>query len=72
MHNEEKLEQTLALINSVYQISDIRHSLFPIEYPDSSDDGIVYIFHVENWTDKKAVFNDVNVLINHFIKKKKN
>ena len=59
IHNEEKLENTLALINSVYQITDIQHSLFPIEYPDSSDNGIAYVFHVENWTDKKAVFNDV-------------
>ena len=59
VHNEEKLEQTLALINTVYHITDIRHSLFPIEYPDTSNDGIAYVFHVENWTDKKAVFNNV-------------
>lgn len=58
-HSEEKLEKTLALVNTVYHITDVRHSLFPIEYPDSSDNGIAYIFHVENWTDKKAVFNDV-------------
>ena len=59
-YNEERLEKTLALINTIYHITDIRHSLFPIEYPDSSNDGIAYIFHVANWTDKKAVFNDVN------------
>lgn len=50
----------MALINTIYHIADIRHSLFPIEYPESSDNGIAYVFHVENWTDKKAVFNDVN------------
>lgn len=60
VHNEEKLEKTLALINTIYHITDIRHSLFPIEYPDSSDDGIAYVFHVKNWTDKKAVFNNVS------------
>ncbi|CAB5212101.1 unnamed protein product [Rhizophagus irregularis] len=59
VNNEEKLENTLALISSVYHITDIRHSLFPIEYPDTSDDGIAYVFHVENWTDKKAVFNNI-------------
>ena len=49
-------------------MSDIRHSLFPIEYPDSSDDGIAYVFHIENWTNKKAVFNDVNeVFFNYFV-----
>ena len=58
-HSEEKLEKTLVLVNSVYHITDIHHSLFPIEYPDISDNGIVYVFHVENWTYKKAVFNDV-------------
>jgi len=60
VHNEEKLEKTVALISTIYHITDIRHSLFPIEYPDSSNNGIAYIFHVENWTDKKAVFSDVN------------
>ena len=50
----------MAIINSKYHISEIRHCLFPIEYPDTSDDGIAYIFHVENWTDRRAVFNDVN------------
>jgi len=50
----------LALINTIYHITDIRHSLFPIEYPDSSNDGIAYVFHVENWSDKKAVFGDVS------------
>ncbi|CAB4477524.1 unnamed protein product [Rhizophagus irregularis] len=59
VNNKEKLENTLALISSVYHITDIRHSLFPIEYPDTSDDGIAYVFHVENWTDKKAVFNNI-------------
>jgi len=59
-HNEEKLEKTLVLINTMYHITDIRHSLFPIEYPDSSDNGIAYIFHFKDWNDKKAVFNDVN------------
>lgn len=53
----------MAVISSVYQISDIRHLLFPIEYPDSSDDGIAYVFHVKNWSDKKAVFNDVNEVL---------
>ncbi|EXX69589.1 hypothetical protein RirG_094700 [Rhizophagus irregularis DAOM 197198w] len=58
-YNEERLEKTLALINTIYHITDIRHSLFPIEYPDSSNDGIAYVFHVENWADKKAVFGDI-------------
>ncbi|CAB4496377.1 unnamed protein product [Rhizophagus irregularis] len=59
VNNEEKLENTLALISSVYHIIDICYSLFLIEYPDTSDDGIAYVFHVENWTDKKAVFNNI-------------
>ncbi|GBC31766.2 uncharacterized protein OCT59_013015 [Rhizophagus irregularis] len=59
VHNEEKLEKTLALINTIYHITDIRHSLFPIEYPDSSNNGIANVFHVENWTNKKAVFSDI-------------
>ena len=62
-HCEEKLEKTLALINTVYHITDVRHSLFPIEYPDTSDNGIVYVFHIENWTDRKAVFSNVKKFI---------
>lgn len=53
----------MALVSTVYHITDIRHSLFPIEYPNTSNDGIVYVFHIENWTDKKAVFSDVKEFI---------
>ncbi|RGB26473.1 hypothetical protein C1646_770398 [Rhizophagus diaphanus] len=59
VYNEERLEKMLALINTIYHITDIRHSLFPIEYPDSSNNGIAYVFHVENWADKKAVFGNI-------------
>ncbi|CAB5359646.1 unnamed protein product [Rhizophagus irregularis] len=68
-YNEERLEKTLALINTIYHITDIHHSLFPIEYPDSSNDGIAYVFHVENWADKKAVFGDISDGIQYSLEK---
>ncbi|PKY54200.1 hypothetical protein RhiirA4_472871 [Rhizophagus irregularis] len=55
------MEKTLALINTIYHITNIHHSLFPIKYLYSSNNGIAYVFHVENWANKKAVFGDYSL-----------
>ena len=65
MSDTEKINQDdevseIAIFTRDTRISDVRHSLVPIEYPPTSEEGIAHIYHVENWTDPKAAFHDVS------------
>jgi len=43
-------------------VKTIIHSLVPIEYPSTSEEGIAIIYHVEGWSNKEAAFTDVYII----------
>lgn len=49
-----------AFISEAHQIQDVRYSLFPIEYPATSVNGIAYVFNVEQWNNVNSVYGDVS------------
>ena len=36
-------------------VKTIIHSLIPIEYPPTCEEGVAIIYHVEGWDNKKAI-----------------
>lgn len=42
-------------------VKTILHSLTPIEYPPTSEDGVAIIYHVEGWQNVNSAFTDVNI-----------
>ena len=41
-------------------IKTIIHSLTPVEYPPTSEEGVAIIFHVQGWNNKEvAAFTDI-------------
>jgi len=61
IQDDEEFE--VAVFTRDTRIKDVRHSLVPIEYPETSEEGIAYIYHIENWADPKAAFHDVSLNI---------
>ncbi|CAB4376014.1 unnamed protein product [Rhizophagus irregularis] len=55
--NQDDEESEVAVFTRDTLIKDVRHTLVPIEYPATSDEGIAYVYYVENWTDPKASFH---------------
>jgi hypothetical protein len=45
-------------------VKTIIHSLTPIEYPPTSEEGVAIIYHVQGWNNKEAAFTDVNIIVN--------
>ncbi|CAB4477236.1 unnamed protein product [Rhizophagus irregularis] len=60
--NQDDEESEVAVFTRDTLIKDVRHTLVPIEYPATSDEGIAYVYHVENWTDPKAAFHDTIII----------
>jgi len=58
--NQDDTETEIAIFTRDTRIKDVRHSLVPIEYPETSEEGIAHIYHIENWADPKAAFHDVS------------
>ncbi len=42
-------------------VKTIIHSLTPLEYPPTSEEGVAIIYHIEGWNNKEAAFADVNI-----------
>jgi hypothetical protein len=42
-------------------VKKIIHSLIPLEYPPTSEEGVAIIYHVQGWNNKEAAFTDVNI-----------
>ncbi|CAB4445035.1 unnamed protein product [Rhizophagus irregularis] len=62
--NQDDEKSEVAVFTRDTLIKDVRHTLVPIEYPATSDEGIAHMYHVENWTDSKAAFRDWCTYIN--------
>ncbi|CAB4493021.1 unnamed protein product [Rhizophagus irregularis] len=60
-HNKEKLEKILALINTIYNITDVHYFLFPInlEKPGDEYPGTFYPFLEVKCKDEKKTYQDV-------------
>ncbi|PKY15814.1 hypothetical protein RhiirB3_428072 [Rhizophagus irregularis] len=56
---EDDTESEIAVFTRDTKIKDVRYSLVPIEYPETSEEEVAYIYHIENWEDPKAVFRDI-------------
>ncbi|CAJ0848458.1 3791_t:CDS:2, partial [Entrophospora sp. SA101] len=48
-----------ALFSQDTKIKDVKHTIMPIEYPETSNEGIAYILYVKEWNDVSSVTNDV-------------
>ncbi|CAB5371662.1 unnamed protein product [Rhizophagus irregularis] len=59
LNAEDDTESEIAVFTRDTKINDVRHSLVPIEYPETSEEGVAYIYHIENWEDPKAAFRDI-------------
>ncbi len=57
----EDAEDTEIYITKNVTIKKIIHSLTPVEYPPTSEEGVAIIYHVEGWNNKEAAFTDVNI-----------
>jgi len=57
----EKVEPPVVFISDSHQIQDVRYLLLPIEYPATTDEGIAYIFNVEQWDNINSIYGDVNL-----------
>ncbi|CAB5391889.1 unnamed protein product [Rhizophagus irregularis] len=57
--NQDDEESEVAVFTRDTLIKDVRHTLVPIEYPATSDEGIAYVYHVEN---SKAAFHDTIII----------
>ena len=42
-------------------VKTILHSLTPIEYPPTSEDGVAIVYHVEGWQNVNSAFADVSI-----------
>ena len=49
-------------------VKTIIHSLTLIEYPSISKEGIVIIYHVEEWQNIEIAFTDVRLILELYIK----
>lgn len=45
-------------------VKTIIHSLTPVEYPPTSEEGVAIIYQIQGWNNKEAAFTDVNININ--------
>ncbi|PKC54537.1 hypothetical protein RhiirA1_403560 [Rhizophagus irregularis] len=59
--NQDDEKSEVAVFTRDTLIKDVRHTLVPIEYPATSDEGIAYVYHVKIG----------QILKLHFIMKKK-
>ncbi|RIB22086.1 hypothetical protein C2G38_2140371 [Gigaspora rosea] len=41
----------------------INHILTPVEYPETSPEGVAYVFNIEGWEEPLAVFKDIQYSI---------
>ena len=48
-------------------VKTILHSLTPIEYPLTSEEGIAIIYHIEGWENINAAFTDVILSLDFII-----
>ncbi|RGB24952.1 hypothetical protein C1646_747567, partial [Rhizophagus diaphanus] len=55
----EEEENAEIYITKHMTVKTILHSLTPLEYPPTSEDGVAIIYHVEGWQNVDSAFTDV-------------
>ena len=45
-------------------VKTIIHTLTPVEYPPTSEEGVMIVYHVEGWNNIEAAFADINFNFN--------
>ncbi|RIA79807.1 hypothetical protein C1645_839881 [Glomus cerebriforme] len=55
----ESEEETEIYLMKQLSIKTVIHSLIPIEYPPTSEEGVAIIYHVEGWENKEAAFANI-------------
>jgi hypothetical protein len=54
-------ENTEVYITKQVTVKTLLHSLTPMEYPPTSEDGVAIVYHIEGWQDMNAAFADVSI-----------
>ena len=68
-NQDEESTKTINNIDEIHslteclRVSEIRHAIFPMEYPPTSMEGIAICYNVENWDSYESAFNNVSNLI---------
>ena len=55
------IEESEIYITKNVAVKTIIHSLTPVEYPQTSEEGVAIIYHIEGWDNVEAAFTDVNI-----------
>ena len=53
--------EEIYFITKQMTVKTIIHSLTPIEYPPTSEEGVAIVYHVEGLNNVEAIFTDVNI-----------
>jgi hypothetical protein len=51
------------LLTECLRVNEIRHTIFPMEYPPTSSESIAICYNVENWDSYEPAFENVSNFI---------
>jgi hypothetical protein len=51
------------LLTECLKVNEIQHTIFPMEYPPTSSEGIAICYNVENWDSYESAFKNVSNFI---------
>ncbi|RGB36833.1 hypothetical protein C1646_757608 [Rhizophagus diaphanus] len=57
----EEEENAEIYITKHMTVKTILHSLTPLEYSPTSEDGVAIIYHVEGWQNMDLAFTDISI-----------
>ncbi|CAB4379477.1 unnamed protein product [Rhizophagus irregularis] len=53
------IEDDEIYITKSMTVKTIIHSLTPVEYPPTSEEGVAIIYQIQGWNNKEAAFTDI-------------
>ncbi|CAB4417165.1 unnamed protein product [Rhizophagus irregularis] len=62
--NELESEETLAFFTFQLRVSKVIYTTVPIEYPDTSSEGVAIIYNVTGWKNHTDAFSDIQYSTN--------
>ncbi|GES85594.1 hypothetical protein GLOIN_2v1773466 [Rhizophagus clarus] len=56
---EEKNEETYVFFTSILRVSRVVYTTVPVEYPDTSPEGVATVYNITSWKNYVDVFSDI-------------
>ncbi|RIA86076.1 hypothetical protein C1645_829844 [Glomus cerebriforme] len=63
-NKSEENEETFAFFTSKLLVQKVIHTIVPVEYPETSPDGIATIYNVTGWKNHMDAFSDIQYSTN--------